>query len=428
VLDRVRSAAASGRRLGHPPPPIAARRCDRVGAWDPGYRDGVVTLELPFGDRTLRVQTGAQVHRLEPPHLGSPLTAVADLLDAALDAPIGSPRLEDRVRAGDRVTLIVSDATRAEPRAALVAAVRRRLPAVRLTLAVATGTHGPSGGLAHLGIPDELVAGAAVVDHDGHDARDLVDVGTTARGTAVRVHRAAVEADLVVATGVIRPHYFAGWGAGAKAIFPGLASATSARQNHRWKEHPSARAGVIDDNVCRLDLEEAARLAAPRAFLLDGVADADEQVRAAVAGDVDAAFRRGAALAAPWFGVRAPARSASLIVVADRLPVTSSLYQASKCVAAVAPLLAPGGTVVVVAPCASGIGPVDVVNQAIYEIGLRPRLPADHRIVLVSTLDEATVRPSYATWCPTVEDAIAGARELLVAPRASKLVLDVVDR
>ena len=62
--------------------------------------------------------------------------------------------------AGARVTVIVSDASRAEPRAALLAVLRRRLPGVRWTIAIATGTHGPAS-LGALGIPDELRADAA---------------------------------------------------------------------------------------------------------------------------------------------------------------------------------------------------------------------------------------------------------------------------
>jgi nickel-dependent lactate racemase len=237
----------------------------------------------------------------------------------------------------------------------------------------------------------------------------------------VRVHRCAVETDLVVATGVIRPHYFAGWGAGAKAIFPGLAGAVETRINHRLKEHPSARPGAVDENVCRLDMEEAAALASPRGFLLNGIADAAGTVRGAIAGDLMAAFRAGVDLARPWVTVRAaPSRC---IVVTDAPPVTDSLYQASKLVASVAPLLEDGGTVVLVAPCDAGVGPVDVVNRGIYEIGLRPRLPAAHRILLVSNLGAETVGGTYAQ--PATIAAIRDVPELLLVPGASKLVLDV---
>ena len=376
-------------------------------------------IELPFGHGTVVAETAATVATVAvPPRVEAP--SIDALCDRALDVPIGSARLEDRVRAGDRVTLIVSDATRDEPRAAFVAAVRARLPAVRLSLAIATGTHGRAGGLDALGLDARTVGAAAVIDHDGHDDAALVTVGTTARGTPVQVHRACVDTDLVIATGVIRAHYFAGFGAGAKAIFPGLASSRAARINHLWKRDPAARAGAVDDNPCRLDLEEAARLAAPRSFLLDGVADRHDQVRAAVAGDLDAAFRAGAAIAAPW--LTASARRSRCIVVADRAPVTRSLYQASKCVAAVAPWLVDGGRIVVVAPCEDGLGPLDVVNRGIYELGLVPRLPVRHEIVLVSSLASTTVAPSYARWAGSLADAIDGAEELLVVPLASKVI------
>ncbi len=383
------------------------------------------TLDLRYGSTTIRVVTHARVAEVAAPRFAEPPLGVSALLTAALERPIGSAPLEARVRPGDRVTVIVSDRTRDEPRRELLAAVRARLPSVRLTLAIATGTHGPSGGPASVGLAGVDLAGVTVVDHDGGSPADLVDVGETARATPVRVHRCVVEADLVVATGVIRPHYFAGWGAGAKAVFPGLAESTAARVNHRFKTHPSALPGAVDDNVCRLDMEDAALLAAPRAFLLDGVADGEGAIRGAVAGDLLTAFRTGVDLARPWVTVTAP--RSRLIVVEDQAPVTDSLYQACKLVAAVAARLLPGGTIVLVAPCADGIGPVDVVNRAIYEIGLKPRLPTAHRILLVSELADDVVRASFAVPLKSLADAIAGVDELILVRGASKLVVHGVD-
>ena len=382
------------------------------------------TLTLPYGAETRSVELAAEPRWVRAPEAAPP-PPVDELIALALDAPVAGPRLEARVRAGDRVTLVVSDATRAEPRAEMLAAVRARLPSVRLTLAIATGTHGRAGGLASLGLPVDAAGDALVVDHDGHDARELVDVGVTRRGTPVRVHRAVVEADLVIATGVIRPHYFAGFGAGAKAIFPGLAEATAARINHRWKSDPGARPGAIEGNPCREDLDEAVALVGGHQFLLDGVAGGHGELRAFVAGSLPEAFARGVALARAW--VTVGARRSRWLVVADRGPVTASLYQASKCVAAVAPLLADGGTLVLVAPCREGTGPLDIVNRGIYDIGLAPRLPPRHRIVLVSELRRSTVEATYAAWAPSLAHALADSTDLVAIPGASKLVLHATD-
>ena len=100
---------------------------------------------------------------------------------------------------------------------------------VHWTLAIATGTHGPAR-LDMLELPrSSAITSGSVVNHDGHRGIDLVDLGVTTRGTRVRVHRCLVEADLIIATGCIRPHYFAGFGAGVKALFPGLGFATDIR-------------------------------------------------------------------------------------------------------------------------------------------------------------------------------------------------------
>ena len=104
------------------------------------------------------------------------------------------------------------------------------------------------------------------------------------------------------------------------------------------------------------------------------------------------------------------------------LPVTASLYQASKIAAAAAPLVARGGTLVLVAECADGIGPVETVNRAIYEIGIRPRLAEGVRVVLVSGMPREVVATSYAEYAARAEDVVAGS--VLVVPRASQIIVE----
>jgi nickel-dependent lactate racemase len=368
-------------------------------------------LDLPYGSHPYPIDLAGRDARVlaaaglpEPP-------PVEDLLERALDeTPL--PHLA----AGARVTVVVSDATRHEPRAALVDAVRRRLPGARITVAVATGTHGPAR-LDELELPDDL----PVVNHDG--ASEVVELGSTRHGTPVRIHRCVVEADLVVATGCIKPHYFAGFGAGAKAIFPGLGEATAIRINHRLKTDPLARAGIVDGNPCREDLEEAVRMVPAPLFLLDGVCGPDERVHAAVAGDVFTAFRAGAAIARPWFTVTAP--RAPLVIASDALPVTASLYQAAKIAAAVAPLVDENGTLVMVAQCPDGVGPLDTVNEAIFRIGVLPRLPRGARLLLVSDLDADLVGRTLAEHAASADAVLARtAGPVLVVPHASQLICE----
>jgi hypothetical protein len=113
------------------------------------------------------------------------------------------------------------------------------------------------------------------------------------------------------------------------------------------------------------------------------------------------------------------------VIGSDALPITASLYQAAKIAAATAPLVEPGGTLVVVAECRDGIGPVDVVNEAIFRIGILPRLPPGVRLVLVSAYDEATTRQTLLDYAPSVEAVLASSPgRITIVPRASQLIME----
>jgi nickel-dependent lactate racemase len=291
---------------------------------------------------------------------------------------------------------------------------------VQLTIAVANGTHEP-GCVDTLGLDAALLGRARVVNHDARDESCFVDLGRTRRGTRLRVNRCLVESDAIVLCGRIKPHYFAGYGAGAKALFPGLGANDDIRVNHRLKSDPMSRAGVVEGNPCRDDLEEIIDALPVQPFLLNVVTDAAGGTQTAVAGDVRAAFRAGAEACAPLFSVDAP--DSDVVIVSDKLPLTASLYQASKLAATGAPLVRDGGSLVIVAECPEGIGPLETVNRGIYEIGVKPRLPVHHRLFLVSAIPREAVSESYCTWAGTVEEAVGPAPSAVVLLRAGVMVV-----
>lgn len=371
-------------------------------------------VALPYGSAPYAVEVhGREVQLVEAPPRPAP-----PLLGGLLEHALEHTRL-----AGRRITLVISDPSRREPRETFVRSVRHRAPDVRWTLAVATGTHGPCR-LDELGLSPTSLRDVTIVNHDGHRGAELVEVGVTARGTPVRVHRCVLEADLVIATGCIRPHYFAGFGAGVKAIFPGLGEATAIRINHKLKTEPDARAGVFVGNPCRDDLEDAvSRIPTPK-LLVNAVCRPDDQIEAVVVGDVVDAFRTGAALAKELFTVRA--RRSPVVIASDALPVTATLYQSAKIAAAVAPLVEANGTLVVVAECREGVGPLEVVNEAIIRIGVLPRLAPGVRLVLVSSLGEAVTKQTLLGYAPSVDAILsATAGPITIVPRASQLICEV---
>ncbi len=82
-----------------------------------------------------------------------------------------------------------------------------------------------------------------VGNHYARDDDDHVDLGRTAtRGTPVSIDRRFVEADLRIATGLVEPHFMAGWSGGRKVVAPGVAGHETIRTFHsaRFMEDPLA--------------------------------------------------------------------------------------------------------------------------------------------------------------------------------------------
>src|SRR5579884_1521060 len=132
---------------------------------------------VAYGSRPLALPEGIEADFLLPPP-PPPEADLEDMLSSALAAPIQSPPLAQLARPDSRVTVIVSDATRDEPRGALFAAVRRELahvPDDRITIAVANGTHAP-GPTAALGL-GEALKHHPIVNHDATDLPSLVELG-----------------------------------------------------------------------------------------------------------------------------------------------------------------------------------------------------------------------------------------------------------
>jgi lactate racemase len=361
-------------------------------------------------DQIARVDA-RRLQRVAPGPARERAASLEKLCRSALAEPVGAPPLAELGCAARRIAVVVSDASRDEPRAEMLEAIFEHVPHERATIVVATGTHAAGADV----VPPACRDLPCIV-HDGAALERTADLGATREGTRVRVLRDVAEADLVVVTGRIRPHYFAGYSGGVKGVFPGCAYRDDILQNHLLKADPSARLGQVDGNRCRADMEEAALKVPGKLFLLNVLSDVDGAPVAAASGDAIAAHRTLCARAPELFEVRAP--KSAVIVVADRPPVSTSLYQASKCLPPAGPLLEDGGTVILVAECDEGIEPIARVNDGIYRLGIAPGLPPRHRVLLVSSLAPDVVARSYAEFSPSLDAALDTALARPGAPQA----------
>ncbi len=208
-------------------------------------------VELKYGKSTLPVAIpdacDVTVIRKKPlPVIDDPRRAVRE----ALDAPVAAAPLSALARDKRSVCILICDVTRPVPNALFLRPMiedllRAGIAAGEITVLVATGLHRPNEG-AEL---EALVGDRWVLDTvrvENHYARDdaaHVDFGVTAnRGTPVKLDRRFVEAGLRIATGLVEPHFMAGYSGGRKVVAPGIAHQDTIRTFHsaRFMEDPAA--------------------------------------------------------------------------------------------------------------------------------------------------------------------------------------------
>ncbi|MGD8897176.1 MAG: nickel-dependent lactate racemase [Acidobacteriota bacterium] len=322
---------------------------------------------MPYGKATLEFSLPAGMRAtVAVSNPVSPLEDERGGVAEALAQPIGTPRLREMARRGHRVCIVFTDATRVCPDGLLVPALVSELTQARvrdedITLLCGVGMHRPSTRAekeAKLG--RDLVGRFRVIDNEPQNPAALVDLGVTAGGVPVSVHRAAVEADLVLATGVVEPHQYAGYSGGRKTLAVGAAGEALIAHTHGpvFVDHAGTRLGRIEGNPFHEAVTEAARRADLR-FVLNVVLDDDKRLLRVAAGDPDQAFEDLVAFARTVYEVAIP-RQYDIAIGGVGFPKDSNLYQASRAPSYLffAPtcVVRPGGYFIIPARCEEGAG------------------------------------------------------------------------
>jgi len=294
------------------------------------------------------------------------LPDVTQAIEDALNHPIGSLPLRELAKPGERACIVFTDSTRASPDHLLVPAILMELEKSGIKdkdviLLCGTGMHRPSTQaekIAKLGA--EIVNRYRVIDNEPQNIEALVELGITRGGVPVQVHRAAVEADLVIATGIVEPHQYAGYSGGSKTLSVGAAGEALIAHTHgpAFIDDPCTRLGRIEGNPFQEAVTEAAQRIGLR-FILNVVLDDEKRVLRVRAGDPVLAYEDLVAYARSVYEVSIP-NQYDIVIGGVGYPKDSNLYQASRAPSylffAPVPVVRPGGFLIIPARCEEGAG------------------------------------------------------------------------
>ena len=301
------------------------------------------------------------------------LSALADpegAVRAALEAPVGSlplrsPSLRSLATGRKSACILICDITRPVPnhlflRPMIETMMAAGIPAEAIVVLVATGLHRPNEG-AELA---ELIGDPWVLEHvrvENHFARDdaaHVDLGfTKGRRTPIGIDRCFVDADLRIATGLVEPHFMAGWSGGRKVVAPGVAHHTTIRTFHsaRFMEDPLAvQCNLVGNPLHEEQLEIVRRIG--EIYALNTVLTEARALAYVGFGEIIESHLDAVRFVSDVTKVAVPRRFKTVVTSSAGYPLDKTYYQTVKGMVTPLDILSPGGTLIIASECSEGIG------------------------------------------------------------------------
>ena len=328
---------------------------------DINYAKGNLTLDL---DDRYDVTV---IAKNPMPVLADPKAAIIE----AINNPVGGGVLDDLAGPGKTACILICDITRPVPNGLFLPILIKRLmdqgvTASDITVLVATGLHRPNEG-AEL---DELVGSewvmktVNVVNHFARDDAAHTDLGKTeTRGTSVLIDSRFVDADIKIATGLVEPHFMAGYSGGRKVIAPGVAHADTITTFHNaeFMENPNAINCNLIGNPLHEEQLEIVKMVGG-ALALNTVIDEHRQLSMVTFGEIIESHAQAVNFVKSYTEVTVPQLFKTVVTSTAGYPLDKTYYQTVKGMVGAMDILEPGGNLIIASACDEGMGSDEFVE------------------------------------------------------------------
>jgi nickel-dependent lactate racemase len=297
-----------------------------------------------------------------------PMAGLADPGGAVQEAilnPIGRPPLSEVARGRRSACVVISDVTRPVPNRMILPPILETIeasgiPRKEITILIATGMHRPNLGeeLESL-VGREIMTRYHIVNHFCRRSEDYRKIDEM-EGAPIEINRHYLDADLKILTGLIEPHFYAGYSGGRKAILPGISSFETMKLMHSYRmiDHPNVTNCLLGGNPFHeLGLRVSERIGVD--FIVNVVINRRRQLGGVYAGHYDLAHRRGCEVVRAHSTVKIGAPLDMVVTSGGGYPLDATFYQISKALICAKNIIKKGGTIVVACECREGLGSLE---------------------------------------------------------------------
>ena len=288
-------------------------------------------------------------------------------ISKALNNPINALPLSEAAKGRKSVCILICDITRPVPNhlilpEILAVLVKSGIPTKNIEILIATGLHRPNEGeeLKQLVGNEWILNNIKISNHFAKNEADHAFVGTTTKDTTVKLDKRFVNADLKIVTGLVEPHFMAGYSGGRKVIAPGIAhqETITTFHNHKFMSDPGADSCILEGNPLHEEQLEIVSMLG-EVLCVNTVLDEHRNLSLVNYGEVIASHLEAVSFAKDYLSVPVKRKFNTIVTSAAGYPLDATYYQTVKGMVVPYQILEPGGDLIIASECSEGLGSIE---------------------------------------------------------------------
>jgi len=288
-----------------------------------------------------------------------------------LDNPININKIEEAAINAKSLCILVCDITRPVPNKLFLKQLIKKFSnagiAIKdILIIIATGLHRPASKkeIREIIGSNWVLKNIKIVNHYARDDEMHINIGTTKQGNIIKLDKRFLDADIKIVTGLVEPHFMAGYSGGRKVIAPGIAHADTITTFHssRYMENPNAKSCNLNHNPLHQDQIEIVKMIG-KIYAINCVIDENRNLSYINFGEIIASHMKAVDFISEFAKVKCNIKYNTIVTSAAGAPLDGNFYQTVKGMVTPLDILKEGGDLIIVAECSEGLGSEEFIQS-----------------------------------------------------------------
>ena len=340
------------------------------------------TLNILYGDKGYKLNLNSHWN---PNIIRKPQMPIISNLDKKIEEifekPKDSSNIESLAKLAKSVCILVCDITRPVPNKLFIETLINKLIKYginkdKILILIATGLHRPAtkNEINQIIGSNWVVKNISIKNHYARDDNMHSNLGVTTKNNVIKLDKRFLQSDLKIATGLVEPHFMAGYSGGRKIIAPGIAHAETITRFHsaKYMENKYSKSCNLYKNPLHEDQLEIVKMIGD-VYAVNCVIDENRELSFINFGEIINSHLKAINFISNFAKVKCTEKYNTIVTSSAGSPLDSTFYQTVKGMVTPLEVLKDNGDIIIISQCSEGLGSEEFKNSQLKLIEIGPK-------------------------------------------------------